>query len=113
MSQDISEESNTVQEGSSLEIVISLTKSDATRLYLLHRNESAWQQRHTKHITDGEILACFVARETIFLVFQAQCTLMDKNLIEIKRLQTMYTISDCIHGYNESPELLFTYKVPK
>ena len=63
VSQDISEESNTVQEGSSLEIVISLTKSDATRLYLLHRNESEWQQRHTKNITDGGVLACFVVRE--------------------------------------------------
>ena len=113
MSQDISEESSTVQEGSGLEIVISLTKSDATRLYLLQRNELAWQHRHTKHITDSGILACFVTRETIFLVFQAHCTLMDKNLIEIRRIETMYPVSDCIHGYNESPELLFTYKVPK
>ena len=113
MSQDISEELNKVQAGSSLEIVIILTKSDATRLYLLQRNELAWQHRHTKLITDGGILACFVARETIFLAFQAHCTLMDKNLIEIRRIETMYPVSDCIHGYNESPELLFTFKVPK
>ena len=85
MSQDISEELNKVQAGSSLEIVIILTKSDATRLYLLQRNELAWQHRHTKHITDSGILACFVTRETIFLVFQAHCTLMDKNLFEVKR----------------------------
>ena len=92
MSQDISEDPNTVQGGSIPKIVISLTKNDATRLFLLHRNESAWQQGYTKHITDGGLLTCFVASEIIFLVFQAHCTLMDKNLIEIKRLQNMYPV---------------------
>ena len=38
---------------------------------------------------------------------------MDKSLNEIKRLDNMFLISNCIHGYNESPELLFTYNVPQ
>ena len=92
VSQDISDNLNTVQGGSSPRIVVSLTKSDATRLLLLHRNESVWQHRYTKHNTDGGLLACFVTSETIFLVFQAHCTLMDKNLIEIKRLENMYPV---------------------
>ena len=36
---------------------------------------------------------------------------MDKHLVEIKRLENNFAATECITGYNESLELLFTYKI--
>ena len=64
-------------------------------------------------MTDGKLLTCFSTGDMSLLVLESQCILMDKHLVEIKRLENRFAATECITGYNDSPELLFTYKIPE